>query len=188
MKSLSRLLLVLMIAAGPALADDHEETKPGGTLVEATSIQATVEDIDLKDRIVTLKGEAGKLTKIKVGPAARNLDQVKKGDIVTVDYVQAVAIDIQKAEGDLSSTVDVVVERAAKGQMPAGVVTGTVTVKGLITAIDHKARTVTIKGPEGNEVTLKVGEQAKRFHEVKKGEEVVVVYTEALGISVTKPE
>jgi hypothetical protein len=50
-----------------------------------------------------------------------------------------------------------------------------------------KKRTVTLKGPEGNLSTMKVGPAAKRFKEVKKGDQVVLRVTEALLIDVSKP-
>jgi hypothetical protein len=43
---------------------------------------------------------------------------------------------------------------------------------------------VTLRGPQQKAVTLKVGKEAKRFDEVKKGDEVVVRHTEALAINV----
>jgi hypothetical protein len=64
----------------------------------------------------------------------------------------------------------------------------TISLSALVEDIDYSARLVTLKGPEGNSLTLKVGEQAKKFNEVKKGDRVAVTYTEALGISVTSPE
>jgi hypothetical protein len=63
----------------------------------------------------------------------------------------------------------------------------TAEITGNVQAIDYKKRTVTLKGPEGNLTTLKVGEAAKRFNEVKKGDQVVLRVTEALLIDVTKP-
>jgi hypothetical protein len=56
-----------------------------------------------------------------------------------------------------------------------------------VEAIDYKSRTVTLKGPEGNVHTFKVDPAAKRFNEVKKGDQVTIKMTEAIAISVTKP-
>jgi hypothetical protein len=46
---------------------------------------------------------------------------------------------------------------------------------------------VTLRGPQGNAVMLKVDEQVKKFDQVKKGDEVVVRHTEAVAIAVQKP-
>jgi len=78
-------------------------------------------------------------------------------------------------------------EAASAGKKPSvykeKVVTGTATVE----AIDYAKRTVTLKGPEGNTVTLKVDKSAKDFKNVKKGDQVVARFTEAVAISVQKP-
>jgi hypothetical protein len=67
------------------------------------------------------------------------------------------------------------------------VVRQTTTIRALVTGIDYAKRTITLVGPGGDSKTLKVGPEARRFNEVKKGDHVVASYTEALGISVTKP-
>ena len=52
-----------------------------------------------------------------------------------------------------------------------------------VTAVDPKAKTITMKGPRGNVVTLDV-QNPDQFKVVKVGDEVQVVYTEAVAISV----
>jgi hypothetical protein len=52
----------------------------------------------------------------------------------------------------------------------------TVNATAVVTAIDHAKRIVTIKGPEGNEVTFVAGEAVKRLNEVQKGDEIKVRY------------
>jgi Cu/Ag efflux protein CusF len=60
-------------------------------------------------------------------------------------------------------------------------VTATVTVE----AIDLKAGTATVKGPEGNSFTVKAQDK-KNLEKIKVGDRVEITYTEALGISVSK--
>lgn len=185
--------LALVCLANTAHADtkssmpSSSNNGPGGAVIGSVTVQATVQSIDYKTRKVTLLKEDGSTVTLTVGPAARNFDQVKKGDNVKFEYVEALAIDVQKAQGQLGMDSDVTVARSPKGDKPAGMISETVTLKALVENINYKDRVVTLKGPEGNSMTLKVGDQAKRFNEVKKGDQVVVVYTEALGISVTPP-
>jgi hypothetical protein len=75
----------------------------------------------------------------------------------------------------------------ADGAKPEGVVVNTTELTATVEAIDYAKRTVTLKGPEGNTVTLKVDESAKDFKNVKKGDQVVARFTEAVAISVQKP-
>jgi Cu/Ag efflux protein CusF len=53
--------------------------------------------------------------------------------------------------------------------------------------IDYQSRMVTLKMPQGDTMSLKVGDQVKRLNDIKKGDEVVVRYTQAVAISVHTP-
>jgi hypothetical protein len=55
-----------------------------------------------------------------------------------------------------------------------------------ITAIDPKAQTVTVKGPQGNEETIKVRDP-KNLTGVKVGDLVELTYTQALAIALDTP-
>ncbi|HYV20932.1 MAG TPA: hypothetical protein VFC25_18100 [Verrucomicrobiae bacterium] len=65
--------------------------------------------------------------------------------------------------------------------------TGTVTVKTTIEAIDHAARTVTLKDKDGNYETLTAGPEIKRFDELKVGDKVSFKYTESVAVRIRKP-
>ena len=71
------------------------------------------------------------------------------------------------------------------GETPAGVIAQQVTVTATIVGIDKKAQTATIKGPEGNAVTVKARDP-KNLDKVKVGDNVEITYTEALAISLDK--
>jgi hypothetical protein len=60
-------------------------------------------------------------------------------------------------------------------------------VTGTISAIDKKAKTVTLKGPSGETETLKV-EDPKNLAAVKVGDMVDITYTQALAVSLDKPK
>lgn len=64
---------------------------------------------------------------------------------------------------------------------------GTVTVKTTIEAIDHAARTVTLKDKDGNYETLHAGPEIKRFDELKVGDTVAFKYTESVAVRIRKP-
>jgi hypothetical protein len=179
---------ISLLMALPVMSENKEPSKPGKGIVSQVTVTSTVEDIDYKSRHVKLKADDGKVTNLTVGPLARNFNQVKKGDRVTIQYTEALAVDVKKAEGELGEQANVSIERAAKGSKPSGVVTGTYAVTASVEDIDYDTRHVTLKRPDGENITLKVGDAVKRLNEVKKGDHVVVKYTEALGISVTTPK
>ncbi len=60
------------------------------------------------------------------------------------------------------------------------------TITANIEAVDHKHRTVTLKGPMGRSETLKVGPMVKNFAQVKAGDELVVKYAEAVSVKLEK--
>ena len=63
---------------------------------EYAKVTATVEAIDQKTREVTLKGEKGGTVTFVAGPDVKNLAQVSKGDIVTIEYGEALLVGIEK--------------------------------------------------------------------------------------------
>ena len=59
-------------------------------------------------------------------------------------------------------------------------------VQGVITKINKKDRTVTLKGAEGKEVSFVAGPEVKRFNQAKVGDIVTVTFFEALGLELKK--
>jgi hypothetical protein len=154
---------------------------------QTTTVTATVQALDLEKRVVTLKGSKGNIFDLKVGPQAKNLDQVKVGDEVVITYYESVAYRLLKpGEAPVPTTQTDVVETSKKGAKPSGVAGSQSTLTATIEALDMKAHTATLKGPDGKSVTIKA-QDPKNLEAVKVGDEVVITYTEALAISVEKP-
>jgi hypothetical protein len=157
----------------------------GETVAENVTVTATVEDVDVAKRLVTLKDENGKVTTLKVGEEVRNLPQVKKGDVVTATYHEAIGYEVFKPGQAQPGGADAeVVARAKPGEKPAGGVANIETVTATIEAIDKAASKVTLKGPQGNEITVKV-KDPKKLEGVSVGDLVQLTYTQALAISVS---
>jgi hypothetical protein len=73
------------------------------------------------------------------------------------------------------------------GKAPGMVgVAQTVNLTATITAIDKATRDVTLKGPQGNEVTVTAGPEVKKFDSLKVGDQVDVQYVEALTLELKK--
>ena len=62
----------------------------------------------------------------------------------------------------------------------------TVNVKATIAAIDPSTRAITLKGPQGKEITVTAGPDVKNFAQMKVGDQVDVEYAEALTIELKK--
>src|SRR5262249_3507905 len=142
---------------------------------------------DKDKRTVTLKGPRGRTVTVKVGPEAKNFDQINVGDKVRARYMDAVAVYVRKAgappEADESAAVGV----APRGNKPAAVMMDTTELTAKVKAIDYAKRTVTLEGPQGGTRTITVDPRVKRLRDVKVGDEVVVRHTEALALAVSKP-
>ncbi len=63
---------------------------------------------------------------------------------------------------------------------PSGRVEDVTTARATVTAIDLPSRQVTLKGPDGQETVVVVGDAVKNLGQVKVGDEVLVSYTEAV--------
>src|SRR5512136_2351352 len=142
MKKVLALCLVVLFAlslAGAALAAEKAapaDTRPSGKKERVVTATATVQAVDLEKRIVTLKGPKGNVFDVTVGEEARNLPQVKVGDLVTVKYYESVAYRLLKPGEATAGTQEAeIVSRAKPGAKPGGVVGREVTITATIQAI-----------------------------------------------------
>jgi ribosomal protein S17 len=143
-----------------------------------------VQAVDLEKRTVTLKGEQGNIFDLKVGEQAKNLPQVKVGDLVTVQYYESLAFEVTKPGQAVAAGATTGVASAKPGEKPAGVAAGQATIVATVEAIDAKNHYVTLKGPDGKAKEIKV-KDPKNLVNVKVGDQVAITYTEALAIEVT---
>ena len=179
------LLALLGMFTGEAAAQEQKPgEKPGGVVAQGVSITATVEAIDYDKRTVDLKGPRGNVVKLKVGPEAKNFNQVKTGDRVTARYYDAMAIYVRKPNEPPFAEETKVVQVAPPGGKPGKVTIETTELTAKVEAIDYKTHIVTLRGPQEKTVNLKVDKNVKRLNEIKKGDEIVIRQTEALAIDV----
>jgi len=152
------------------------------------SVTAKVTAIDPEKRQITLKGPEGKERTLTVDKAVRRFDEIKVGDDVKADYYVSLAGEVREPTAEEKETPlsDTTVEgRSPDGSEPAA---GELRVLKAITtveALDPAAKTVTIKGPRGRSVDIAVKDPAT-FQKLKKGDSIVITFTEALAISLEK--
>jgi hypothetical protein len=151
------------------------------SVVEAT---ATVVAINAATRTVTLKRADGHLVDVVCGDEVRNFAQIHVSDNVKVSYQEALTLELKKTRAPLDASGTAGTVRAEPGAAPAVAAGRQITVLANVVAVDPKKSTITLKGPAGNEVELKVRNQ-DQFKVVKKGDQVEAVYTEAIAIAVT---
>jgi len=180
-------LLVGMLGAGCAKREVAPTREPVTIQrQEVVSATATVEKIDHKTRMVTLRGTDGRMLSFRAGEEVRNLPQVRVGDQVVATYFQALAAEVRKPTDEEQANPKLLVEageRAPLGARPAAAGASTLRVVATITGIDRAAQEVTLTGPEGRSLTVKA-RNPQNLAAVKVGDTVVITYTESVAISV----
>ena len=167
-----------------AQAKTDQEAAPKVMGARMLTVRGTVEAIDKDKQTITLKGPNRSLT-VRVQDPSK-LDAIKVGDPVVGKYYESLMIEVKKpGESTPGATAQQAVGTSKPGETPAGAVAQQVTVTATIVAIDKKAQTATIKGPEGKTVTIKARDP-KNLDKVKVGDNVEITYTEALAISLDK--
>jgi len=165
-------------------------TKPADpiNIEDVQTISATVEAVNVKKRLVSLRGPEGNTATIEVSPEVRNLAQVKVGDQLVVRYYQSLGAAIKPKGSPPSDTVDQAAGavRAPVGAKP-GVALGSMTTSTVtIQSVDKKTHTVMFSAPDGMVRVVEVKDPAAQqfVATLKKGDQVDLTYTEAMAISV----
>lgn len=161
---------------------------PRPAIAEATkmSFEATVAAIDHDTREVTLEGAEGRKVDLTVGDEVKNLPQVEVGDQVSVEYLEAVTVEVLgPAEADVGAGALTASGTAEPGEKPAGAEISEMIVVAVIEAIDKDNEQVTLKGPKGGTRTVKV-RNPENLDKAAVGEKVKITYTRAFAVNVTE--
>jgi hypothetical protein len=169
----------------PVAASVVSSSAGKASAVNVVELAATVVGIDKATRTVTLRGPQGRTLDVVCGDEVRNFDQIRVGDQVGVRYQESLSLELKKASGQAAGAAGgAVAARAAPGSRPAGIVGREIQVLADVVAVDQAKSTVSLKGPRGNVVDLKV-QNPDHFKVVKVGDQVEAVYTEAIAVAVT---
>ena len=186
---ISATLLALTLAAGTAGAADamavaaKNAEKPGAMVGDVVKAEAVVTAIDKKTRTVTLKGEDGNVFDVVVGSAVKNFAQIKVGDRVVAEHMEAVSIELSKGSGLRETTEKDINESAKLGAKPGAVKGRQIDFVADVKSVDAKAGTVTILGASGRVYKLKIKDPAI-MAQIKEGDQVKGTFIEATGIAV----
>ncbi len=176
------LVLALIVAGLSACGEKQKNSDLNVNRTQMASVSATVEAVDQKTRMVTLRNAEGKLITFFAGKEVVNLPQVKAGDTVTVAYANVVKVRMA-ASGEYWDDSLAEVARAVPGSKPGMVVGGERKVTATIEDIDKTVNTATLRMPDGNVQIVNVKDPAN-LDKVKVGDELVITYSEAVSIDV----
>ena len=160
---------------------------PGGIVVETYTMTANVVHIDGPGREVILATPDGKRQGVKCGPEVVNFDQIRVGDQLKVTVAEEVAVYMASDAEPASTGGGALVALAPKGAKPGGVMAATVQVTATVTAIDLGHHKATLTFADGSTKTVAVRHDVD-LTKRKVGEKVVIRKTEAMALSVEKPE
>ncbi|HUK63310.1 MAG TPA: hypothetical protein VLV15_08255 [Dongiaceae bacterium] len=189
MKKLLLVLVALMLLALPAFAQVKETHgmkggKPYFSASQKVTGTATVLAVNKSTRDVTMMNEEGDTVTVKAGPAVKNFAQIQKGDMVKISYTEKLDIMVGPP-GEPATTTETSTAQAKPGEKPSASVMQKTTYTASITAIDTTAKTVTLKGGNGEEHVVTPRNPAN-LKKVKVGDMVTITYTEGLAASVEK--
>ena len=167
-----------------------QETPMGRVQTVHATLKAEVTAINLTTREVTLKGPQGNGVTITVSDAVKRLNEVSVGDFVRVDYLVSMAAEVRKPTAEEAAHPLVIMAAGGKspeGDTPAAGVARRFKVVTTIEALNRPEQTITVKGPLGHYLTARVADP-ERLTKVRIGETIVIVYTEALALSLDKTD
>ena len=149
----------------------------------AVSETFTIDAIDYKARIVSLRDKDGVVEDVYCPPEVKRFDALKVGDKVTFRYYESVVYQIRKPGSAPEPTSSEPALTRSAGTKPGATLSQQMTATVTVNAIDMKVPSVTITAADGRKMSFKV-ENPKNLEGVKVGDTVQITYTQALAISV----
>jgi hypothetical protein len=184
------LAVLLAGTAGAQAQQTNPAALPSGApdAVVADTIKSTakVASVDRAKRTVTLRAANGAEETLTLGPEVKNFDQIEVGDTVTAEYVEAVAVHVRAPGEPPSGAAASGIQVAPKGDKPSATMVQQEEMTATIEEIDYAKRTATLRNAQGKTRQINVDERIQNLDRFKKGDEIVISYTEAMAIAVTK--
>jgi len=170
--------------AAPPAAAPATSAGAHAQISEQHSARVGVVAVDKAQRLVTLRGEDGRIFQVKAGDEVRNFDQIKAGDKVKVKYMEALAVELKKdGKAVVGRTESSGMTSAAKGEKPGAVAMREVVAVADVVNVDAAKQLVQVKNKDGKIIDLNV-KDPEQLKLIKKGDQVQATYTEAVAISV----
>ena len=192
-------LIALLATLLPTLAQaaDHEAAETEAAAEEETSgramavqAEAVVTDIDLETRQVSLQGPDGGIFTLTATEAVVDLEDVSVGDRLVVTYLAALEGEIREPTEVELAEPWAVIEEGGMSDNPeqpgigaARIIRAVVTIEGM----NRELGAVTVKDSRGK--LHVIGDvEPEKMEGVTLGQTAVLVYAEALAISLEKKE
>lgn len=173
---------VLMLAG---CARDNASAPESAERENLVTRRAVVETVDVEGRQVLLRGENGRMFTVNAGPEVRNLAQLESGDVVKLEYYEAVAVKMAGSDAQSGPTAVAVTERAPEGAKPGATVAATMKVTVDFISYDPKSSIATFSLPNGTIETAFVQPEMREFAAARKsGDRIDLTMTRAVAVSI----
>jgi hypothetical protein len=176
--------VLAVLQAVPAAGAQPAQEPISFSIAENTSVETEVIDVNLAERTFTVKDEAGNVKTFKAEDTIRNLNQVYKGDKITVELSQHADVTVEKGPGETMNIGSETQTGSRLGEKPGGMRISEGKLKTRVESIDYDKKTVTYKNRNGKMTTYNLGKDAKRLNEVRRGDMLVIEYKQTVKISV----
>ncbi len=151
------------------------------------TLTAKVTDINYDTRVVSLEGPEGNVLNLKVDEQVKNLKEIKKGNLIKIQYKESLAWSLKKHSDKQtpSKTVTKTTTVENVDKKPEYSSKEKVSIVATIQSIDKEKPSVTLKGPEGNTFKVTVADP-QSLTGVKTGDQVDITYSESVAVAVEK--
>ncbi|WP_019447050.1 hypothetical protein [Cupriavidus sp. BIS7] len=175
--------------AGAAHAQKPSTTPAPIGVAEEAVVSGKVVDIDPQSKAVLVQGPRGNLVELVAGDEAKNIGNVRKGDIVTLTRGAAIVASLEPVGSKDTALMEQVerVSHAQEGGKPGVMREITTTITAQITKVDVAKRLVTFRGPRETLRTVKVQDPNIDLANVKQGQMAKIVVREVVAITVKSP-
>ena len=183
------LLVMLALALLPRPAS-AEEQQAGIVRAAAVQVEAVITDIDHKNREITLQLPGGAFVTMTAGEEVRRLEEFSVGDAIVATYLTSLAGEVREPTEEEKANP----WQEVDGAMVAGLedtpgIAGMRVIKAVCTieGMNRVAGTVMVEDPRGKYHLIGDVER-ERFEGRMLGDTIILVYTEAVALSLEKKE
>ena len=151
-------------------------------------MQGTVSAINKETRELTLMSKEGGLVTLTAGEEIERFDEIAVDDVLQFDYYTYIKAEFREPTAEeLAEPLQMMAEggKAPEGMDPAAVIGAIAKAVVTIEVINRPNMVVTVKGPNGNYVSIPV-EDENLITELKIGEVLILTYAEAMAVSLEK--
>ena len=186
-KKFSIVLTVLFIAGLFSVSPRSAKAETRLTVkTHLKALIATVTGVNSRNGTISLKDTRGNTATLTLRKNAKNLDKVKVGDKLIVKLYRSEVLGLVPANGKPADLTFPPVDIAPEGNTPGVKDVKILKVKAKVLKMDPAKKTVTLKTQKGT-FTLDIRPEAK-IGPVKTGDEVFAFVTDAIVMSLRKPE